>query len=77
MFVTEVGAVITTVLAVAHPSQFGWLIAGWLWLTVLFGNLAERSRRVVVAPKRIRCGEPASRPLPGGGLAMIVILPWS
>jgi K+-transporting ATPase ATPase B chain len=41
MFVTEVGAVITTVLAVVHPSLFGWLITGWLWLTVLFGNLAE------------------------------------
>jgi potassium-transporting ATPase ATP-binding subunit len=41
MFVTEIGAVLTTVLAIADPSLFGWLIAVWIWLTVIFGNLAE------------------------------------
>ncbi|MDJ1130827.1 potassium-transporting ATPase subunit KdpB [Streptomyces iconiensis] len=42
MFVVEVGSVLTTVLAVAHPGDwFGWVIAVWLWLTVLFANLAE------------------------------------
>ncbi|MGW1728554.1 potassium-transporting ATPase subunit KdpB [Streptomyces sp. NPDC002306] len=41
MFVTEVGAALTTGIAVVHPSLFGWLITGWLWLTVLFANLAE------------------------------------
>ncbi|MBF9066496.1 potassium-transporting ATPase subunit KdpB [Streptacidiphilus fuscans] len=41
MFVTEVGAVLTTGLTIAHPSLFGWLITGWLWLTVVFANLAE------------------------------------
>ncbi|MER5908816.1 potassium-transporting ATPase subunit KdpB [Streptomyces mirabilis] len=41
MFVTEVGAALTTGIAVAHPSLFGWLITGWLWLTVAFANLAE------------------------------------
>ncbi|MFF0042331.1 potassium-transporting ATPase subunit KdpB [Streptomyces mirabilis] len=41
MFVTEVGAALTTGIAVAHPSLFGWLITGWLWLTVVFANLAE------------------------------------
>src|SRR5262249_16929808 len=41
MFVTEVGAALTTVLAAADPSVFGWLITGWLWLTVLFATLAE------------------------------------
>ncbi|GAA2091755.1 potassium-transporting ATPase subunit KdpB [Streptomyces albiaxialis] len=42
MFVVEVGSVVTTVLAVAHPGDwFGWVIAVWLWLTVLFANLAE------------------------------------
>src|ERR1700754_5300578 len=41
MFVTEVGAALTTVLAVWQPSAFGWLITAWLWLTVVFGNLAE------------------------------------
>jgi K+-transporting ATPase ATPase B chain len=41
MFVTEVGAALTTGLAIAHPSVFGWLITVWLWLTVVFANLAE------------------------------------
>jgi len=41
VFVVEVGSVFSTVLAVLDPSVFGWLITGWLWLTVLFANLAE------------------------------------
>jgi potassium-transporting ATPase ATP-binding subunit len=41
MLIVEIGAVFTTVLAVADPSVFAWLITGWLWLTVLFANLAE------------------------------------
>ncbi|MEU6039075.1 potassium-transporting ATPase subunit KdpB [Actinomadura sp. NPDC047616] len=41
MLIVEVGAVWTTVLAVARPSWFGWLITIWLWLTVIFANLAE------------------------------------
>ncbi|WP_165818192.1 HAD-IC family P-type ATPase, partial [Frankia canadensis] len=41
MFIVEVGAVFTTVLAIGDPSVFGWLITGWLWLTVIFANLAE------------------------------------
>jgi len=41
MFVTEVGAALTTALVVASPSRFGWLITAWLWLTVVFANLAE------------------------------------
>ncbi|MGW8377238.1 potassium-transporting ATPase subunit KdpB [Streptomyces sp. ODS28] len=42
MFVVEVGSVVTTVLAVANPGDwFGWVITAWLWLTVLFANLAE------------------------------------
>ncbi|WP_405573443.1 potassium-transporting ATPase subunit KdpB [Streptomyces phaeochromogenes] len=41
MFVTEVGAALTTGIAVVNPSLFGWLITGWLWLTVVFANLAE------------------------------------
>jgi potassium-transporting ATPase ATP-binding subunit len=41
MFIVEVGAVWTTVLAVRDPSVFGWLIVVWLWLTVLSANLAE------------------------------------
>ncbi len=41
MFIVEVGSVYTTVLAVASPSSFAWLITVWLWLTVIFANLAE------------------------------------
>ncbi|QFG20910.1 potassium-transporting ATPase subunit KdpB [Actinomadura sp. WMMB 499] len=41
MLVVEVGALWATVLAVAEPSVFAWAIVGWLWLTVLFANLAE------------------------------------
>ncbi|MGW0228569.1 potassium-transporting ATPase subunit KdpB [Actinopolymorpha singaporensis] len=41
MFVVEVGAVLSTGLTIFHSSLFGWLIVGWLWLTVLFANLAE------------------------------------
>ncbi|MGI5321023.1 potassium-transporting ATPase subunit KdpB [Actinomadura nitritigenes] len=41
MFIVEIGAVWTTVLAAMDPSVFAWLIAAWLWLTVVFANLAE------------------------------------
>jgi potassium-transporting ATPase ATP-binding subunit len=44
MFVVEVGAVITTVIWIAGSNDPGWFtftVAIWLWLTVVFGNLAE------------------------------------
>ncbi len=41
MFIVEVGAVWSTVLAVLNSSWFAWLIVFWLWLTVVFANLAE------------------------------------
>jgi K+-transporting ATPase ATPase B chain len=41
MFIVEICAVWSTVLTVRDPSWFGWLIVFWLWLTVVFGNLAE------------------------------------
>ncbi|MDX6229435.1 MAG: potassium-transporting ATPase ATP-binding subunit, partial [Frankiales bacterium] len=41
MFVVEVGSVLTTYLAIVHPSFFAWSIVLWLWLTVIFANLAE------------------------------------
>ncbi len=41
MFVVEVGAVLTTGTAIAHSSVFNWTIVVWLWLTVVFANLAE------------------------------------
>jgi K+-transporting ATPase ATPase B chain len=41
MFIVEIGALWSTVLTIREPSWFGWLVVFWLWLTVLFGNLAE------------------------------------
>lgn len=41
MFVVWVGSALTTVFAVTDPSVFTILIAGWLWFTVVFANLAE------------------------------------
>src|SRR5277367_2179700 len=41
MFIVEIGAVWSTVLAFGDDSWFSWLTVFWLWLTVLFANLAE------------------------------------
>lgn len=51
MLIVEVGAVWSTILAIlgatepassnSGPSWFGWLVVFWLWLTVVFANLAE------------------------------------
>jgi K+-transporting ATPase ATPase B chain len=54
MFIVEVGAALTTILAIAQPFMgqqisggtvatlgFTWAITIWLWLTVLFATLAE------------------------------------
>src|ERR1700678_4158052 len=41
MFVVEVGSVLTVYDAIAQPSIFAWTITAWLWITVLFANLAE------------------------------------
>jgi K+-transporting ATPase ATPase B chain len=42
MFVVLVGSVLTTAFSCADPGDwFGWTISAWLWLTVLFANLAE------------------------------------
>ncbi|MBB6395446.1 K+-transporting ATPase ATPase B chain [Actinomadura coerulea] len=41
MLIVEIGAVWSTVLAVTDPTWFAWLVVVWLWLTVVFANLAE------------------------------------
>jgi K+-transporting ATPase ATPase B chain len=41
MFIVEIGAVWSTVLAFGDSSWFSWLTVFWLWLTVLFANVAE------------------------------------
>jgi potassium-transporting ATPase ATP-binding subunit len=41
MFVVEIGSALTVYDAIVQPSIFAWTITVWLWLTVLFANLAE------------------------------------
>src|SRR6201994_1301236 len=41
MFIVKIGAVWSTILAIISPSWFAWLTVVWLWLTVVFANLAE------------------------------------
>lgn len=42
MFVVLVGSVLTTAFSFTDPGdRFGWTISAWLWLTVIFANLAE------------------------------------
>src|SRR5512135_2913776 len=41
MFVVEVGSVLTLYTAIRNPSVFNWTIVVWLFLTVVFANLAE------------------------------------
>src|SRR4030088_505078 len=38
MFIVEIGAAWSTVLALIAPSWFAWLIVVWLWLTVIFAH---------------------------------------
>src|SRR5262249_53308860 len=41
MFVVEMGAALTTYTAIPTSTIFNWTIVVWLWLTVIFANLAE------------------------------------
>ena len=41
MFIVEIGAIWASILAIKEPSWFAWLIVFWLWLTVIFANMAE------------------------------------
>ncbi|HET8643688.1 MAG TPA: potassium-transporting ATPase subunit KdpB [Pseudonocardiaceae bacterium] len=74
MFIVQIGAVFTTVLAVADPSVFAWSITIWLWLTVMFANLAEavaegRGKAQAAALRMARRGTMARRLIgwPGSG----------
>ncbi len=73
MFVVEVGAVFCTLLSVRDPSVFGWAITVWLWLTVLFANLAEavaegRGRAQAATLRRAKTETTARRRNPDGSL---------
>ncbi|KIQ15910.1 potassium-transporting ATPase subunit KdpB [Rhodococcus sp. MEB064] len=71
MFVVFVGSVVTTVLAALDPSVFAWTIAGWLWFTVVFANLAEsvaegRGRAQAASLRGVARDTVARRLGPGG-----------
>ena len=73
MFVVEVGSVLVTALAVADSSLFAWLIAAWLWFTVLFANFAEaiaegRGKAQAEELRRTRAETIAHRRHPNGSL---------
>ncbi|MYT28667.1 potassium-transporting ATPase subunit KdpB [Streptomyces sp. SID8354] len=66
LFVVACGSLLTTLSAVLHPSVFSWVISGWLWLTVLFAQLAEavaegRGRAQAASLRRTRTDLTARR----------------
>jgi len=66
MFVVEVGSVLTTLFAVVDPSGFAWAVTVWLWLTVVFANLAEavaegRGKAQAASLRATRTGTTARR----------------
>ncbi len=71
MFVVEIGSVLTTILFVRDSSLFAGLITVWLWLTVVFANLAEavaegRGKAQAAALRATRTETMARRLLPDG-----------
>ncbi|MDX6235010.1 MAG: potassium-transporting ATPase ATP-binding subunit, partial [Nocardioidaceae bacterium] len=71
MFVVEIGAVFATVSAVTGPSVFGWSVVVWLWLTVVFANLAEavaegRGKAQAATLRKTRTETTAKRQLADG-----------
>src|ERR1700739_976230 len=66
MFIVEIGAAWSTWLAIANETWFAWLIVVWLWLTVLFANLAEavaegRGKAQAESLRRAKTQTPARR----------------
>ena len=83
MLVVEAGAAFTTVLSIVDPSALAWAITVWLWLTVVFANLAEavaegrgkaqaaalrQSKKDTVARRLTRHG--GEEPVPGPDLRL-------
>ncbi|RZA20559.1 MAG: K(+)-transporting ATPase subunit B, partial [Proteobacteria bacterium] len=76
MFVTEVGALLTTMDCLyswfkGTPSAFALQVMLWLWFTVLFANLAEamaegRGKAQANTLRKARTSTQATRILPGG-----------
>ncbi|MDN5774102.1 MAG: potassium-transporting ATPase subunit KdpB [Brevibacterium aurantiacum] len=71
MFLVEIGAAITLVLAIVDPSRFTWSISIWLFLTVVFANTAEalaegRGKAQAASLRASRVTADAHRILPDG-----------
>ena len=71
LLIVWVGSVITTVAALVQPSVFTVAIAVWLWLTVLFANVAEavaerRGRAQAASLRATRTDTVARRLQPDG-----------
>ena len=80
MFVTEVGALITTIgLFFSSPGEsvgFGLQVAIWLWVTVLFANFAEamaegRGKAQADALRKTRTHTIANRTLASGAIEQV------
>ena len=76
MFIVELGALFATVLAIAQPSAFAWWIVVWLWLTVVFANLAEavaegRGKAQAETLRRARTDTMARRLTASGGEELV------
>ncbi len=72
MFVVEVGAALSTWMAVQSSSAFAWSLVAWLWLTVVAANLAEavaegRGKAQAETLRRAKTEMFARRLLPDGG----------
>lgn len=71
MLVVEVGAVVTTIASLLDPSTLAVGVTLWLWLTVLFGNLAEsvaegRGKAQAASLRSLQHETTARRRLPDG-----------
>jgi len=80
MFVTEVGALLTTMglffRPAGEPLSFGLQVAVWLWFTVLFANFAEamaegRGKAQADSLRRTRTSTLANRLLASGSLEKV------
>ena len=73
MLVVEIGAAVTTVISVLDPSVLGWFVTVWLWLTVVFGTLAEsvaegRGKAQAASLRALQTETAAHRRTPSGGV---------
>ncbi len=71
MFLVEIGACLTLILAIIDPNRFTWAISIWLFLTVVFANTAEalaegRGKAQADSLRASRVSVDATRVLSGG-----------